>query len=74
MGDSIYANDALRKRVTDAKYEEKWEILKPRIEELYLQEGQSLKEVQELVEHRYGFFAQCVYKPNSHPGRSDTKN
>ena len=47
--------DPLLIKIQGAKYEEKWEILRPRMQELF--PDRTLKEIQQEMSVAYGFFA-----------------
>jgi hypothetical protein len=50
-------DDTLFQRVANVKFDQKWEILKPKLEELHVQNEQSLASIQEQMKARYGFLA-----------------
>ena len=41
----------------DVPFDQKWEILKPTIERLYVHEERKLPELMQLIKNQYGFVA-----------------
>lgn len=50
-------DDPLWETVVNAKFDKKWDLLKPKIGELYVRDEVKLEDVQEAMKARYGFLA-----------------
>jgi hypothetical protein len=72
--ETVYTMDAnsvaeLRASLAKVPYQARWELLKPTIKRLYIDEGRRLADVADIIKKEYGFVA--LYVPNhsnpSHP-------
>jgi hypothetical protein len=52
----------LRASLSEVSYQARWELLKPTIKRLYIDEGRRLTEVAEMIKRDYGFSALYVPK------------
>ena len=60
MEPSTHLDDDERVRIQfppDTPFDKKWDILKPVVKQLYIEENKRLTEVTEIVEAKYGFAA-----------------
>ena len=47
----------LSQSLAEATYDQKWDLLKPMIERMYVDEGRKLKDIIEIIKEEFGFNA-----------------
>ena len=57
MGEPMQIDDPLWDAVANAKFDKKWDLLKPKMAELYIRDEMKLDALQEEMKSRYGFLA-----------------
>ena len=56
----LHEMDVLRENLVGVSFDHKWDILKPCIEELYLNQGKRVNEIMEIMKLEYSFNALLV--------------
>lgn len=58
---SSFNDNDIRAQLAKTKYEQKWDVLKPVIEKLWMEDDRKLSELKEHLEACYGFIAQSAF-------------